>query len=130
MRNLLTTTILCLTATVALSQTAGINYQAIILDPQAQELPGFNSENNPLVNKVIDLRFYIFNNEGVQEFSEYHNVITDRYGMVNLLIGSGDPFEMMEFSNIVWDGTSKTLEVYIDFNGDGEYVMLSTQILS
>ena len=73
---------------------------------------------------VIDLRFYIFNNEGVQEFSEYHNVITDRYGMVNLLIGSRDPFEMMEFSNIVWDGTSKTLEVYIDFNGDGEYVML------
>ena len=39
MRNLLTTTILCLTATVALSQTAFINYQAIILDPQAQELP-------------------------------------------------------------------------------------------
>ena len=44
-------------SSVALSQTRGISYQALIIDPVTQELPGFNNSNAPLANKDICLKF-------------------------------------------------------------------------
>ena len=44
-------------SSVVLSQTRGISYQALIIDPVTQELPGFNNSNAPLANKDICLKF-------------------------------------------------------------------------
>ena len=50
--------------------------------------------------------------------------------MINLLIGSGESMDGFGIDNVVWDGTSKTLEVWIDINLDGEFELLSSQGLS
>ena len=41
------------------SQQRGISYQALIIDPNAEELPGFNNYNTPLVNASVCLEFIL-----------------------------------------------------------------------
>jgi hypothetical protein len=38
------------------SQTNGITYQAVIINPSGEELPGINNTNEPLANKNICLK--------------------------------------------------------------------------
>ena len=119
MKNYLTLTLLCVLGFSASAQTLGINYQAIILNPQDVELPGLNAENTPLVLTDVDVRFYINNSDSLVEFSEIHYTTTDEFGMINLLIGSGESMDGTTLDNVVWDGTSKTLEVWIDSDHAG-----------
>ena len=42
---------------IGFGQTKGISYQALILDPITQELPGFDNNKAPLANKNICLKF-------------------------------------------------------------------------
>ena len=35
------------------SQRTGISYQALIIDPNGEQLPGYNNQNSPLVNTAI-----------------------------------------------------------------------------
>ena len=130
MKNYIIASIFCLLGTYASAQTLGINYQAIILDSQAQEVPGVNIEGNPLANTDVYIRFYIFNSDTIQEFSDHHFTTTDEYGMINLLIGSGVAFEFMDFGNIVWDGSPKTLEVWYSLDSNEDFEHLATQGLS
>ena len=39
------------------SQTQGITYQAVILNPEGQNIPGYNNQRAPLANKDICIRF-------------------------------------------------------------------------
>ena len=72
------------------SQRTGISYQALIIDPNGEQLPGYNNQNSPLVNTAICLEFIILDENNTIEYSEYQSVTTDKYGMVNLTIGTGD----------------------------------------
>ena len=130
MRNFITATILCLVSLGASAQTLGINYQAIILDPNSQELPGVNGHEVPFVNAEIAVRFHIYNSEMVKEFSDHHNTTTDRYGMIDLVIGTGVIYEYLDFGNIVWDGSAKSLVVEVDLLNDGEFVELASHGLT
>ena len=129
MRNFITATILCLVSLGASAQTLGINYQAIILDPNSQELPGVNGHEVPFVNAEIAVRFHIYNSEMVKEFSDHHNTTTDRYGMIDLLLELGLS-KFLNFGNIVWDGSAKSLVVEVDLLNDGEFVEIATHGLT
>ncbi|GAB5398660.1 MAG: hypothetical protein Aureis2KO_02450 [Aureisphaera sp.] len=110
------------------AQTDGLHYQAVIIDPNVQELPGNNATGNILPNTDVTLRFTIFNAAGSREYTEIQNTRTDAYGLVNVIIGQGQPQGANLFTEIFWDGTRKDLKVEIQF--DGRFTDLSSQSLT
>ncbi|RYJ51986.1 hypothetical protein DR871_006985 [Flavobacterium petrolei] len=101
------------------AQSNGITYQAVILNPKGEQIPGVNNPNAFLVSKDICMLFKF-----VDEFSnvEYQEVIqtkTDEFGMVNLIIGSGlqTAGYASSFDEIVWNAVSKKLIVAVNTNG-------------
>lgn len=112
------------------SQTKGMSFQAVILDPQKQQLPGFDAEKNILSKSAIALQFTITDDSNRKLYQERHQTSTDAYGMINLLIGSGIQTLPFKFDNLVWDGLPKYLAVDIDFTGNGNFIPLSKQALT
>ena len=106
-------------SSVALSQTRGISYQALIIDPVTQELPGFNNSNAPLANKDICLKFSFIDELNTLEYEEIFSVRTDNYGMVNLIIGTEvrTGGYAASFEGIQWSLLPKNLK--IDLSTDG-----------
>ena len=109
-----------------LAQTDGLNYQAVIIDPNPEEIPGIDVVGNILPNKEINIRFTIYGATGNTEYQEIHSTTTDEYGMINLVIGKGNSVTG-RFTEIYWDGSTKNLKVEI--NLDGTYSDLSDQEL-
>lgn len=112
------------------AQIDGISYQAVIIDNNADEIPGVDIVSNNLPNASIDVKFTISGNLGI-EYQEIHETSTDDFGMINLMIGQGQltANSPSSFNQIYWDG-NKDLQVEIDFdNGDG-YVLFSNQDLT
>lgn len=107
------------------SQTVGISYQAVILNPDPIE----TSENNILANSDVVLQFTIINEFENVEYQEQHTTSTDKYGMINLLIGNGTPINNI-FSDIIWDGNFKKLKIEIDFSSSNVFSLLSEQNLT
>ena len=99
--------------TVICSQTKGISYQALILNPIEQQLPGFNNDQAPLANERICLQFSIIDENTAAEYVETHTITTDAYGMVNLTIGFGEAAGgyAATFENIAWSSLQKSLKV-------------------
>ena len=115
------------------SQRTGISYQALILDPNGEQLPGYNNENAPLTNTAICLEFIIRDDRNVIEYSEYQSVTTDKYGMVNLIIGTGDYAGGYSggWDDIVWSEKSKKLIVKLDTSANcSDFVEISNQELT
>ena len=100
-------------SSVVLSQTRGISYQALIIDPVTQELPGVNNSNAPLANKDICLKFSIIDEINVLEYEEIFSVRTDNYGMVNLIIGTEvrTGGYALSFEDIQWSLLPKNLKI-------------------
>ncbi|AUC84529.1 hypothetical protein CW731_04090 [Polaribacter sp. ALD11] len=118
---LLSTTIFC-------AQTPGFNYQALILNTEEIQIPGTNVlENNvPLGLEDVLLRFTITNSVGI-EYTEEHAVTTDENGMISVIVGEGTPTNYM-FSDIIWDGKLKYLNVELNILSNTEgFVFLDTQ---
>ena len=115
------------------SQRTGISYQALILDPNGEQLPGYNNQNAPLTNTAICLEFIIRDDNNVIEYSEYQSVTTDKYGMVNLIIGTGDYAGGYSggWDGIVWSEKSKKLIVKLDTSANcSDFVEISNQELT
>ena len=108
------------------SQTDGITYQAIIIDPDVQEIPGADISGNFLPNVDLQMRFTILDENDSIEFQEVHSTSTDRYGMINIIIGQGVA-TFSAFTEILWYGNPKDLKVEI--NLDGSFSNLSQQPL-
>ena len=131
MKKLIFLTLLIVSGFQGFSQTPGISYQAVILDPSVQELPGANTQNNILANSNIAIQFTIIDDFNNQEYQEYHETSTDAYGMINLIIGHGNTISSNNFEDIVWEGLSKKLRIEIDFSGSrNSFVLLSDQELT
>ena len=105
-------------AAVGYSQTKGISYQALILDPTEQQLPGFNNDKAPLANKNICLQFSIIDENTSDEYVENHVITTDEFGMVNLTIGLGEVTGgyANSFEDILWNTLPKSLKVAISMD--------------
>jgi uncharacterized protein (TIGR02145 family) len=125
MKKLLFSLILLLVSYVGFSQK-GLSYQAVILDPNAIEVPGQNISGQPFVNGDVWMKFSIYNGSTLQ-FEEVQKTRTDAYGLVNLMIGS---VSTASFNALVWDASQKTLQVHVSFNQGGSYTKVSDQQLT
>ncbi|MCX6171729.1 MAG: hypothetical protein NT048_02690 [Flavobacterium sp.] len=105
-----------LLSSVIYAQTNGITYQAVILNPEGDHIPGYNNERAPLVNTQVCLRFIIYSGTTL-EYQEDLQTTTDEFGMVNAIIGMGIPSggSASNFGSIIWNGSPKSLAVEIDF---------------
>ncbi|WP_396218640.1 hypothetical protein, partial [Flavobacterium sp.] len=63
-------TLLLFMSYVGYSQTNGITYQAVILNPSGEQLPGVNNTNAPLANQNISLKFSIIDHNSQYEYVE------------------------------------------------------------
>ncbi len=112
------------------AQTDAISYQAVIINPQTQELPGIDAVGNILPNTQVTMRFTILNADASTAYQETQDTTTDAYGMVNLFIGEGNATSAQRFNEISWDGSSKELKVEIAFEAGGTFVLLGKQKLT
>jgi len=114
--------------TIVFSQTAGFNYQALILNAEEIQIPGTNVLANkvPLGLENVTLRFTITNETDI-EYIEQHNITTDENGMVSVIVGEGTTINKT-FSSIVWDGKLKYLNVELNILNNNEgFVFLDRQ---
>lgn len=114
------------------AQTQGITYQAVILNPEGQNIPGYNNQRAPLANKNICIRFNIYSGTTL-EYQETHLTTTDEFGMVNLVIGNGTSVggTASTFSGIVWSGAPKNLMVEVDVKANcTNFIEISNQPLT
>jgi len=120
MKKLLIYTVFLLSVTSLFSQRTGISYQALIINPSGEELPGVNNSNSPLINTKICLEFTIVDNRNDDEYSETQTVTTDSYGMVNLIIGDGSQVGGYAsfWNGVKWDGELKKLKIELDPSGN------------
>ena len=90
----------------------GINYQAIAIDESGQPIPGVDIVGSPIDDAEIGVRISILENSptGIMLYQEEHEVLTDQYGMFNLVIGQGLQVSADPFSSINWQG-DKFLQV-------------------
>ncbi|MGY8866054.1 MAG: beta strand repeat-containing protein, partial [Methylophagaceae bacterium] len=122
--------ILLLISSIGFSQTKGITYQAVILNPIETELPGVNQTNAPLANTAVCLKFGILDQNSVIEYLETIQTTTDKFGMVNLIIGTGSQIGGYAsiFSDVAWDNNAKNLQVHLNAEGDcSSYTEISNQ---
>ncbi len=127
MKKILTLTFFVCAMFQAMAQTDGITYQAVIIDPEALELPGVDVSDNFLPNTTIAIRFTIYDSGNQLEFQEVQITDTDDFGRINLLIGDA---EHDYFKEISWDGTSKDLKVEIDFEAGNNFETMSRERLT
>ena len=129
MKKIYLTLLSCFIAIVTMAQTPGFSYQAVILNPNTQILPGNNLEQGLLSESNIMLRFTI-QNDGSTEYQETHLTKTDAYGMVSLMVGQGMA-TIGNFTDVAWVGSEKYLKVEIDFTASGaSYESLDRQALT
>ena len=117
------------------AQTKGINYQAVILDPNPIELPGSNLKGQPLASGKVCLRFSFISAGKVLEYEEIQRTTTDEFGLVNLVIGSGNGVvsnssTAKTFGKIFWDSSPKTLQVSVSFDDCSSFLLVSSQPLN
>ena len=134
--------LLMLTCLVSLStygQTSKktLNYQAVILDPKAIDIPGAHIIGQPLNKGNVCLRFSLMNSTGGLDYEETQQITTDAYGLVNVLIGAGTQAQSRNntstyksFDSIVWTSNVKSLQVSVSYDGCNNFNMVSTQALT
>ena len=108
----------------------GITYQAVILNPKGEELPGADNSRSPLVNQTICLRFKIIKPVAIVEYQETQLTTTDEFGMVNVVIGTGirTGGTAANFAAVTWDGNPKNLIVELDIEGScANFIEISNQ---
>ena len=118
MKKLILLTILGFYTITNYSQNEGISYQAVIYNPNAEQIPGYDNDMSPLANSEVCLRFSIYGNG--TEYQEVIQTSTDEFGMVNVRIGVNQQTGGYAdgFSLINWvDGNEKALSVELDADG-------------
>jgi hypothetical protein len=109
-------------------QKTGINYQAVILDPNPISMPGNNYSGQPLANSAIQLRFSLFSGTRL-DYQETQTTQTDEYGIINALIGKGIKITPNSFDAVLWNDTLKTLQVEVKFASASVFTEVSRSLL-
>jgi hypothetical protein len=92
-----------------------------------------NSSGEIVANQSISIRLSIRNltSAGTIQYREYHNAVTNAFGLVNVEIGEGIPLSG-SMTLVTWNSGNKYLQVELDINGgNNSYITMGTsQILS
>ncbi len=94
----------------------GFNYQAVLRD----------GSGNILSDAPVIIKFSIKEDstEGTTVYSEAHSETTNRFGLINLVVGKGTS-SLGDFSNIAWGAKSHFLEVNLNGVSIGTTELLS-----
>ena len=109
-------------------QKTGINYQAVILEPNPISMPGNNYSGQPLANSAIQMRFSLFSGTRL-DYQETQTTQTDDYGLINTLIGKGIKITPNSFDAVLWNDTLKTLQVEVKFPSASNFTEVSRSLL-
>ena len=95
----------------------GMNYQALVRD----------DSGNPLTNHTMTVQVSILEGgaTGTTEFVERHTVISNEFGLFNIVVGGGIPV-LNAFTNIDWSTGDQWMKVDVDLNAGNIYTTLST----
>jgi hypothetical protein len=124
-------------STFAQTNKKTLNYQAVILDPKAIDIPGASIVGQPLNKGNVCLRFSLLNAQGGLDYEETQQVTTDEYGLVNVAIGTGSQAQASNstsiyksFEAIVWNSSVKNLKVSVSYDGCSSFKQVSSQALN
>jgi hypothetical protein len=124
-------------STFAQTSKKTLNYQAVILDPKAIDIPGASIVGQPLNNGNVCLRFSLLNAQGGLDYEEIQQVTTDEYGLVNVAIGAGAQAQAgnstsiyKSFDSVVWNSSVKSLKVSVSYDGCSSFKQVSSQALN
>ena len=107
-----------------------INYQALIVDPAAIELPGNAVQAQLYLNKEVWVKFGIYAGTTLQ-FEELHKTKTDGNGLINLEIGAGEnTVAAGAFASISWSSSVMKLMTQVSFNQGAKYTEVSNRGLN
>ena len=117
-----------------IAQLEGINYQAVALDHEGSQIPGEDIVNKPLYEREIGVRFTLDQGPNGTEvyYADEHTVVTDKYGLFNLVIGQGEVLgsgSYIDLLSIPWINGDQWLKVEISIHNDGNYLLVSYQKL-
>lgn len=109
----------------------GINYQAVALNAEGQEIVGVDAAGQVIPEREIAVRFSIISGSanGTVEYIEEHVTNTDQFGLFDLVIGMGNPTggQSGTFDAIDWGSGAHFLKVEIDIEGGINYKVMGTQ---
>jgi hypothetical protein len=124
-------------STFAQTSKKTLNYQAVILDPKAIDIPGASIVGQPLNKGKVCLRFSLLNAQGGLDYEETQQVTTDEYGLVNVAIGTGSQTQASNstsiyksFESVVWNSSVKSLKVSVSYDGCSSFKQVSAQALN
>jgi predicted nucleic acid-binding Zn-ribbon protein len=114
------------------SAKKSLNYQAVILDPKAIDIPGAGISGQPLSKGKVCLKFTFLNALGNVDYEETQQTTTDEYGLVSISIGTGSYSNgtYKNFENIIWDANVKSMKVSVSYDGCATFKQVSTQALN
>lgn len=99
-----------------------MNYQAALRQ----------SDGAPIENQTVTLQFHILDNSpsGSSLYTEKHTTTTNEFGLVNLIIGSGQIISG-NMNSINWNNGQKWMKVELDDKGGNNFIPLSaTELVS
>ncbi len=103
-----------LLTTTAFSQSPkGFNYQAILR----------NSDGSIKANELLSLQISIVNEQGVSSYLEIHNINTNEFGNVNVIVGEGNTSD--DLSSINWANGPFFLDITVNGVAMGSSPILS-----
>jgi len=121
-------------STFAQTNKKTLNYQAVILDPKAIDIPGASIVGQPLNNGKVCLRFSLLNAQGGLDYEETQQVTTDEYGLVSVNIGIGTQGSSnsiyKSFESVAWNSSVKSLKVSVSYDGCNSFKQVSSQALN
>ena len=125
--------LLLVIGSTAFGQQKGISYQAVIINPNEIKAPGYNATAIPLANKAICMSFKVVNSTNQVEYQESQSITTDGYGMINVVIGTGNAGAglVSTLEAVAWNQGNKKLVVGVNIDGVcSNYTEISNQILN
>jgi predicted nucleic acid-binding Zn-ribbon protein len=114
------------------SAKKSLNYQAVILDPKAIDIPGAGISGQPLSKGKVCLKFTFLNALGNVDYEETQQTTTDEYGLISLSVGTGSYSNgtYKNFESIIWDANVKSMKVAVSYDGCATFKQVSTQALN
>jgi len=119
-KTLLTIIVFLITSSIKAQAPEAFSYQAVIRDTA-----GLVISNQSISMKISILQGSI---DGEIAYSETHNVVTNKLGLINLKIGNGFSIEG-DFSSIPWGKAQFFTQIELDASGGTNYSYLGTSQL-
>ena len=109
----------------------GINYQAVAIDEDGEEIVGKDIKGKPLYKKEIGVKFTITKGyEGDIQYQETHTTTTDENGLFSLVIGKGDQTGDGQYTHLLdmpWIDADQWLKVEIAIENDDDFRVVGYQ---